>query len=57
MAAQAYRELAQTPDMGAFIVADLQMIGHHRLGLASMGRLCRGLGDSPGVKRADHFAG
>jgi hypothetical protein len=57
MAAQVYRELVQTPDMGAFIVADLQVICHHRLDLALMGRSCRGFGDSRGGKRADHFTG
>lgn len=56
MAAQAFRELAQTPNMGAFMVAELQMIDHYKLDLASIGRSCRGLGDSLASKRADHFA-
>ena len=55
VAARAYQEPAQTPDMGAFMVADLQVIDYRRLDLASIGRSCRGFGDSREGKRADHF--
>lgn len=47
---------AQPLDKGAFIVTETQAIVHHRLGLVSIGRSCRGFGDLLEGRRADHFA-